>query len=94
MVDAARLINDFQPSFVHGPESEHCLGLSHRRSGWDGPTIVSLHGILYAYTPLALGELDMWDALRSKHPVDLCRMSGVLGMRHAWKKGARVERNV
>lgn len=94
LVDAARLMDDFQPSIVHVHGSEHCLGLSHRRSAWDGPTIVSLQGILSAYAPHALGGIDMWDAVRSEHPVDLCRMSGVMGVRHAWRKGARVERDV
>lgn len=92
--DAARLIRDYRPSLVHVHGSEHCLGLAHRRAEWDGPTIVSLQGMLGAYAPHALGELDLWETFRSEHPLDLCRMSGVLGVRHAWRRGARVERDV
>jgi glycosyltransferase involved in cell wall biosynthesis len=92
--EAAGVIDDFRPSLIHVHGSEHCLGLAHRHATWHAPTILSLQGILNAYAPRALGDLDLWEAFSSEHPLDLCRMSGALGVRHAWRTGAVVERDV
>jgi len=92
--EAAAVIDDFLPSLIHVHGSEHCLGLAHKYATYKAPTILSLQGILNAYAPRALGELDLWETLCREHPIDLCRMSGVLGVRRAWRTGAVVERDV
>ena len=94
-LDAAqRLIDEYKPSLVHVHGSEHCLGLASARAQHQCPSIVSLQGILRAYAPKVLGELDFVDVLRSEKLSDLVRMTGVIGLRRNWRQGAAVEAQV
>ena len=88
-LDAAqRLIDEYKPSLVHVHGSEHCLGLASARAQHQCPSIVSLQGILRAYAPKVLGELDFVDVLRSEKLSDLVRMTGVIGLRRNWRQGS------
>jgi glycosyltransferase involved in cell wall biosynthesis len=91
---AARLIDDYEPGIVHTHGSEHCLGLAHTRARRACPSILSVQGILAAIAPRALGELDPWSVLCNERPVDLLRMSGVMGTQRTWRQGATVERMI
>ncbi len=91
---AQSLIEDYKPSLVHVHGSEHCLGLATSRARHKCATIVSLQGILRAYAPKALGELDFVDVLRGERFSDLVRMTGVMGLRRNWRQGAAVESQV
>jgi glycosyltransferase involved in cell wall biosynthesis len=91
LIDAGKLIDDYKPALIHVHGSEHCLGLAHQHASWQAPTVLSLQGILRAYAPRALGELDLWDVIRQERLVDLCRMAGVVGIRRAWRKAAQFE---
>jgi glycosyltransferase involved in cell wall biosynthesis len=91
---AQALIDDYKPALVHVHGSEHCLGLATTRARHKCATVVSLQGILRAYAPKALGELDFVDVLRSERLSDLVRMTGVMGLRRNWRQGVTVESQV